>query len=197
MSEKEIQELLKTLKFNIPCEYIRSCDTGDGIGRYEEDEYSWQYKLYIYINQLQEENQELKEKIKTYENPEDLTLMFMYCNEKVKDKIKELEEENFNLRENIYIEKMSFPSEGRNIKELIEMPSYEGLQQENEKLHHYKTLYQSLKKQKEELKDWLKTDSDKIKVFDTKDNKAVELGIVLGLGMCLEKLEELEGVSNE
>ena len=117
------------------------------------------------LEQLQQENQELKAKIKTYEDPEDLTLMFMYCDEKVKDKIKELkkqlheasikmqemieqdiecpsncsklkelkkqleelEEENFNLRENIYIEKMSFSSEGRNIKELIEMSTYEDL----------------------------------------------------------------------
>lgn len=71
------------------------------------------------------------------------------------------------------------------------------LQQEAEKLHHYKTLYQSLKKQKEELREWLKEDNDKIKVYDTKNNKAVELGIIIGLGMCVEKLEELEGVSNE
>ena len=42
------------------------------------------------IKQLQQENKELKEKINTYEDPEDLTLMFMYCNEKAKDKIKEL-----------------------------------------------------------------------------------------------------------
>lgn len=40
-----------------------------------------------------QENQQLKAKIKTYEDPEDLTLMFMYCNEKAKDKIKELEEQ--------------------------------------------------------------------------------------------------------
>ena len=73
----------------------------------------------------------------------------------------------------------------------------EQLQQENEKLHHYKTLYQSLKRQKEELRSWLKEDKDKIKVYDTKNNKAVELGIIIGLGMCVEKLEELEGVSNE
>ena len=39
------------------------------------------------IKELQQENQELKSKIKTYEDPEDLTLMFMYCNEKAKDKI--------------------------------------------------------------------------------------------------------------
>lgn len=39
---------------------------------------------------LQQENKELKEKINTYENPEDLTLIFMYCEEKAKDKIKQL-----------------------------------------------------------------------------------------------------------
>lgn len=42
---------------------------------------------------LYKENQKLREKIKVYEDPEDLTLMFMYCNEKAKDKIKELEEQ--------------------------------------------------------------------------------------------------------
>ena len=41
---------------------------------------------------LYQENQRLKEKINTYENPEDLTLMFMYCDEKAKDKIKQLKE---------------------------------------------------------------------------------------------------------
>ena len=52
-----------------------------------------QYNNYInIIEQLQRENQELKAKIKTYEDPEDLTLMFMYCDEKAKDKIKELKE---------------------------------------------------------------------------------------------------------
>ena len=38
------------------------------------------------------ENEELRERIKKYEDPEDLTLMFMYCDEKAKDKIKELKE---------------------------------------------------------------------------------------------------------
>ena len=41
-------------------------------------------------NTLQQENKQLKDKINTYENPEDLTLMFMYCDEKAKDKIKQL-----------------------------------------------------------------------------------------------------------
>lgn len=73
----------------------------------------------------------------------------------------------------------------------------EQLQKENEKLHHYKTLYQSLKSQKEELKSWLKEDKDKITVLDTKDNSSVRLGIMLGMGLCLEKLEELEMVIDE
>lgn len=47
------------------------------------------------------ENQELKKKINTYENPEDLTLMFMYCDEKAKDKIKCLEQENQQLKEEL------------------------------------------------------------------------------------------------
>jgi hypothetical protein len=33
----------------------------------------------------------LQQKIDTYENPKDLTLMYMYCDEKAKDKIKELQ----------------------------------------------------------------------------------------------------------
>ena len=34
---------------------------------------------------------DLQQKINTYENPKDLTLMYMYCDEKAKDKIKELQ----------------------------------------------------------------------------------------------------------
>ena len=43
-------------------------------------------------DKLQQESNQLKDKINTYENPEDLTLMFMYCDEKAKDKIKQLKE---------------------------------------------------------------------------------------------------------
>ena len=53
-------------------------------------------KKYI---KLQQENKQLKEKINTYENPEDLTLMFMYCDEKAKDKIKQLKEVIEEVRE--------------------------------------------------------------------------------------------------
>ena len=58
-------------------------------------------------NQIQQDNfkcaneeiKKLKEKINTYENPEDLTLMFMYCEEKAKDKIKQLKEVIEEVRE--------------------------------------------------------------------------------------------------
>ena len=53
------------------------------------------------IEQLQQENKQLKDKINTYENPEDLTLMFMYCDEKAKDKIKQLKEVLIELKTKI------------------------------------------------------------------------------------------------
>ena len=56
------------------------------------DVYEWVADDELKIKQLQQENNQLKEKINTYENPEDLTLMFMYCDEKAKDKIKDLNE---------------------------------------------------------------------------------------------------------
>ena len=48
--------------------------------------------LYYLIIYLMKKNKKIEEKINMYENPEDLTLMFMYCAEKTKDKIKELQE---------------------------------------------------------------------------------------------------------
>lgn len=61
-----------------------------------------QYKLLEdYINNLQQENQQLKEKINTYENPDDLTLFYMWLDEKAKDKIKELKQKNESLRKRI------------------------------------------------------------------------------------------------
>lgn len=83
-----------------------------------------------------EENQQLKAKIKTYEDPEDLTLMFMYCNEKAKDKIQELEEQNFNLREDIMLKKMAIPYEeikDKSLYDLYDMPSYIDLVEEIQK----------------------------------------------------------------
>lgn len=53
-----------------------------------------EYGLMIFkeINILLDYINQLETKINTYENPEDMTLMFMWCNEKSKDKIKELQQ---------------------------------------------------------------------------------------------------------
>lgn len=61
MKNKEIEELLNELKDNIPEDYIRSVDTKEGIGRYELDINSWQYKLLSYIETLENRNKELYE----------------------------------------------------------------------------------------------------------------------------------------
>ncbi len=42
---------------------------------------------------LLKENQELKQKLDKYENPEDMTLMMMWCTEKVKDENQKLQEQ--------------------------------------------------------------------------------------------------------
>lgn len=69
---------------------------------------------------------------------------------------------------------------------------------ENEKNKHYKTLYQSLKKQKEEMRDWLE---EKIICYENPQNTNLgeyEKKIHFDLyNDVLGKMEELEGVSNE
>lgn len=48
-------------------------------------------ELKDFIMELQEKNSRYERKIDKYENPKDLTLMYMYCDEKAKDKIKDLQ----------------------------------------------------------------------------------------------------------
>ena len=82
------------------------------------------------IRELQQENQELKLELSGYRQAilkDKEMLGLKEENDKLKKQLEELEKENFNLRENIYINKISFSSEGKNIKELIEMPTYEDL----------------------------------------------------------------------
>ena len=57
-------------------------------------------------NQMQQDEiVKLRNRINTYEDPEDLTLMFMYCDEKAKDKIKELKEVIEEVRERSKLER--------------------------------------------------------------------------------------------
>lgn len=56
---------------------------------------------YQTVKTLLKENQELKEKLDKYENPEDMTLMMMWCTEKVKDENEKLKEEITNLSKDV------------------------------------------------------------------------------------------------
>ena len=145
-------------------------------------------------NELYKENKELKKQ---------------YCertdcggrlgnSKKVEELIKEnerLKEENFNLREGIYIEKMSFPSEGRNFKELIEMPTYEELKKENEKLNHYKLLYQKVKERNDKAVEYI-DDNVAVYAFNNKDLPHWEFNDD-DIEMLLEILKGNNEVSND
>lgn len=50
------------------------------------------------IEENYKEIERLNKKIEQYENPEDMTLMFMWCDEKAKDEIKRLNKENEELK---------------------------------------------------------------------------------------------------
>lgn len=60
-------------------------------------------------NDLLKENKELKEKLDKYENPEDMTLMMMWCTEKVKDENKELKKQLEDANEKIILLQASEP----------------------------------------------------------------------------------------
>lgn len=88
------EELIKELKYNIPEDYIRSCDTSDGIGRCEIDTDSWQYQLYVYVLKLQNNWNELKKWCKeTIETVEctDLSEDYLMGCEDILKKMQELE----------------------------------------------------------------------------------------------------------
>lgn len=70
-------------------EHYLSVSDGDG----EAPDYiCLAYDVKNYLPKLQQENQQLKDRINIYEDPDDLTLMFMYCDEQAKDKIKQLKD---------------------------------------------------------------------------------------------------------
>lgn len=57
------------------------------------------------VHHQYDEIQDLKQKVNQYENPDDLTLFYMWLDEKAKDKMKELQQENKELKERIkYLE---------------------------------------------------------------------------------------------
>ena len=75
--------------------YCEDCNELNCIGNFPHKEIAKN------IKDILEENQQLKEQLNKYTDPKDLTLMFMYCDEKAKDKIKCLEQENQQLKEEL------------------------------------------------------------------------------------------------
>lgn len=63
--------------------------------------------------------EELQQRIDKYENPKDLTLMYMYCDEKAKDKIKELENRIDKAIEYINDQSPDAGVSGKMIKEIL------------------------------------------------------------------------------
>ena len=143
LSEKEIDDLLK--------ENNELKDKVKELSGWDKNKDTRNSRQRITIKNLLKKNQQLKEQLNKYTDPKDLTLMFMYCDEKAKDKIKCLEQENqqlkeqiekyqlqnFNLKQDIMIKKISFPNKKIRDKSLIglyNMPSYEDLKRENQQL---------------------------------------------------------------
>lgn len=92
-SEKTISNIKKAIKEHLDNNYKY-----DMLVDFELDVIDWN-SLLDYINELQQENRKQKEKLDKYENPEDMTLLAMWCTEKVKDKNKLLEDNWNKLKE--------------------------------------------------------------------------------------------------
>lgn len=98
----DLEEELARLKVVAYCPYDKKCGKlYDCTKKEYEDMCNANMKLSL-------ENQQLKEKLNKYEDPEDLTLMFMYCDEKTKDKIKNLEKQLEYLRSGEYLNQYEF-----------------------------------------------------------------------------------------
>lgn len=93
--KKENRELKEALEVKSYCKYANKCDELDDCSREEyEDMANANMRLDV-------ENQELKEKLDKYENPEDMTLMMMWCTEKVKDENEKLKKQLENKYEKV------------------------------------------------------------------------------------------------
>lgn len=79
------------------------------------------------LDDLLRENQELKEKLDKYENPEDMTLLAMWCTEKVKDENKKLKkqlEESKNLKNKLLVYNASIKGNWNKLKEYVSAEWY-------------------------------------------------------------------------
>ena len=123
--------------------------------------------------QLEQENQELKQKINTYENPNDLTLMFMYCNEKARDMIEELKKQLEEMDSKLFFTKYELDMRQKSIDNK--------LNQQKEFIEYLENYIDALKQQKETV-------------------EGLDIGeehILMVLEEVLEKYKGIIGGSNE
>lgn len=131
------------------------------------------------VKTLLKENQELKEKLDKYENPEDMTLMMMWCTEKVKDENEKLKEEITNLSKDVDMWNAKYNDmfdENRMLKKQVEEYKRLGFKHLNDKCN-------KLENQQKEFMEWLEENWK-----TTQDIWYIKI---------LNKYKEIIGVSNE
>lgn len=88
------------------------------------------YDIPILVEALEEANKEierLNKKIEQYENPEDMTLMFMWCDEKAKDEIKRLNNIIKEVRDLVNKEEFTMKQKYEMREELLEILDKENI----------------------------------------------------------------------
>ena len=174
MSEEEINEALKIIKEPITVNSI-------------------EYKYF---------NQENYEKLSSvYENAKWFVSNWEQALQNIKDlqqKVEQLEKENFNIRENIHLERISLPpalTKDKDFMELYDIPSYEDLQQKVEQLE--KELQTNVNKcnQLENIRkeaiEWCKcVINSKTTAGELPNGKRTDMGYCLDLAEPLLKILE-------
>ena len=152
-------------------------------------------KLSSYIRQLDKENQELREKLDKYENPEDMTLMMMWCTEQVKDENKKLKKKYENAvadYETTMAEKNKLEKQLEDYKEQVNKGLY------NTCLPYTTGYNKAIKDKETQQKEFIKYLEDEIQ---KKREKATTLTSftrnVVPLKHCLQKYKSIIGVSDE
>lgn len=170
----------------------------------------------------EKENQELKEKylnaVADYETTmfekEQLNSLVNSCQEEIrrlKKQLEELELQNFNLREDIMIKKMSLPNEeikDKTFFDLYDMPSYEELKKQLKEYKRlgFKHLNDKCNKLENQQKEFIKYLEDEIKQINPKILDDGELNLrlddikytqYLTYKEILQKYKEIIGVSDD
>ena len=97
----EIKEILDNIKDKYEDYYVQDIVSGNDLKQLLDYIINLQKQIEEYQKALDETTSEkidLQQKVEQYENPDDLTLFYMWVDEKAKDKMKALQEENEHLK---------------------------------------------------------------------------------------------------